>query len=80
MYSEAGWPSIRLERLLKAELLMARYTVRSERMFCEQLNYNLLFRCSLRSELDQRAVDHSNFRRNRTRLLKHDVRGSFSAP
>ena len=44
MYSEVGRPSIPPERLLKASLLMALYTVRSERMFCEQFDYNLLFR------------------------------------
>ena len=44
MYSEVGRPSIPPERLLKASLLMALYRVRSERMFCEQLDYNLLFR------------------------------------
>ena len=44
MYSEVGGPSIPPERLLKASLLMALYTVRSEPMFCEQLDYNLLFR------------------------------------
>jgi transposase len=44
MYSAVGRPSIPPERLLKASLLMALYTVRSERMFCEQLDYNLLFR------------------------------------
>jgi transposase len=47
MYSEIGRPSIPPERLLKASLLMALYTVRSERMFSEQLDYNLLFRLSL---------------------------------
>src|SRR2546423_2531725 len=44
IYSVLGRPSIPPERLLKASLLMALYTIRSERMFCEQLNYNLLFR------------------------------------
>ncbi len=44
MYSQVGRPSIPPEQLLKASLLMALYTVRSERMFCEQLDYNLLFR------------------------------------
>src|SRR5713226_9185444 len=43
MYSAVGRPSIPPERLLKASLLMALYTVRSERLFCEQLDYNLLF-------------------------------------
>jgi len=44
MYAGAGRPSIPPERLLKSMLLIALYTVRSERQFCEQLNYNLLFR------------------------------------
>src|SRR3972149_5300524 len=44
MYSDTGRPSIPPERLLSATLLMALYSVRSERMFCEQLDYNLLFR------------------------------------
>lgn len=52
MYSTVGRPSIPPERLLKAALLMALYTVRSERMFCEQLGYNLLFRWFLDLELD----------------------------
>ena len=53
MYSALGRPSIPPERLLKASLLMALYTTRSERMFCEQLDYNLLFRWFLDMELDQ---------------------------
>lgn len=44
MYSNTGRPSIPPERLLKATIVMALYTVRSERMFCEQLGYNLLFK------------------------------------
>ena len=44
MYSAVGRPSIPPERLLKASLLMALHTVRSERLFCEQLDYNFLFR------------------------------------
>jgi transposase len=44
MYAEIGRPSIPPERLLKASLLMSLYSIRSERAFCEQLNYNLLFR------------------------------------
>src|ERR1700687_4395080 len=43
MYSDVGRPSMAPERLLKASLLMTLYTMRSERLFCEQLNYNLLF-------------------------------------
>jgi transposase len=77
IYSEVGRPSIPPERLLKASLLMALYTVRSERMFCEQLEYNLLFRWFLDMNWDETAFDHSTFSRNRTRLLKHDVAGEF---
>lgn len=77
MYSEVGRPSIPPERLLKASLLMALYTVRSERMFCEQLDYNLLFRWFLDLNWDEPAFDHSTFSRNRMRLLEHDVAGEF---
>src|SRR5580700_10345934 len=77
MYSEVGRPSIPPERLLKASLLMALYTVRSERMFCEQLDYNLLFRWFLDMNWDEPGFDHSTFSRNRTRLLEHDVAGEF---
>src|SRR5580704_8186191 len=55
MYSEVGRPSIPPERLLKASLLMALYTVRSERLFCEQLDYNLLFRWFLDMNWASRA-------------------------
>src|SRR5271165_4347566 len=77
MYSEVGRPSIPPERLLKASLLMALYTVRSERMFCEQLDYNLLFRWFLDLNWDEPGFDHSSFSRNRARLLEHDVAGEF---
>src|ERR1700687_3801060 len=77
MYSEVGRPSIPPERLLKASLLMALYTVRSERMFCEQLDYNLMFRWFLDLNWDEPGFDHSTFSRNRARLLEHDVAGEF---
>src|SRR6266446_5620023 len=78
MYSEVGRPSIPPERLLKASrLMMALYTVRSERMFCEQLGYNLLFRWFLDLNWDEPGFDHSSFSRNRGRLLEHDVAGEF---
>jgi transposase len=77
MYSEVGRPSVPPERLLKASLLMALYTVRSERMFCEQLDYNLLFRWFLDLNWDEPSFDHSTFSRNRARLLEHDVAGEF---
>ena len=77
MYSEVGRPSIPPERLLKGSLLMALYTVRSERMLCEQLGYNLLFRWFLDLNWDEPGFDHSSFSRNRARLLEHDVAGEF---
>jgi hypothetical protein len=73
MYSAMGRPSIPPERLLKATLLMALYTVRSERLFCEQLDYNLLFRWSLDMDMTEPSFDHSTFSRNRQRLLDHEV-------
>src|SRR4030081_3394168 len=80
MYSLTGRPSIPPERLLKASLLMALYTVRSERMFCEQLDYNLLFRWFLDLNWDEPGFDHSSFSRNRARLLAHDVAGEIFLP
>src|SRR5215470_16684627 len=77
MYSSVGRPSVPPERLLKASLLMALYTIRSERLFCEQLDYNLLFRWFLDIELDELSFDHSSFTTNRGRLLKREVAGEF---
>ena len=77
IYSVLGRPSIPPERLLKASLLMALYTIRSERMFCEQLDYNLLFRWFLNMELDEPSFDHSSFTTNRNRLLEREVAGEF---
>jgi transposase len=79
MYSAAGRPSIPPERLLKATLLMALYTVRSERMFCEQLQYNLLFRWFLDMDMVEAPFDHSSFSQNRQRLIDHDVAKLFFA-
>ena len=55
MYAEVGRPSIPPERLLKASLLIALYSVRSERAFCEDLEYNLLFRWFLGMNLMERS-------------------------
>ena len=77
IYSVLGRPSIPPERLLKASLLMALYTIRSERLFCEQLDYNLLFRWFLDMELDEPSFDHSSFSANRKRLLEREVAGQF---
>jgi transposase len=77
MYSENGRPSIPPERLLCATLLMALYSIRSERLFCEQLEYNLLFRWFLRMNSDEPAFDHSTFSANRKRLLEHEATKEF---
>ena len=79
MYSRTGRPSIPPERLLKAQILIALYSVRSDRLFCEQLGYNLLFRWFLDMDMDEPAFDHSTFTKNRERLLEHDVAGQFFA-
>ena len=73
MYAEVGRPSIPPERLLKASLLIALYSVRSERAFCEDLAYNLLFRWFLDMNLMERSFDPTVFTKNRQRLLEHRV-------
>lgn len=77
MYSRIGRPSTPPEQLLKASLLMAFYSVRSERLFCEQLDYNLLFRWFLDMGMEDASFDHSTFSQNRERLLEHDVAKQF---
>lgn len=79
MYSDVGRPSVPPETLLKSALLIALYSVRSERMFCEQLQYNLLFRWFLDMDMDQDGFDHSSFSQNRLRLMQHDVARKFLA-
>ena len=73
MYAEDGRPSIPPERLLKASLLIALYSVRSERAFCEELEYNLLFRWFLDMDLIEPSFDPTTFTKNRERLLQHEV-------
>jgi transposase len=77
MYAKTGRPSVPPERLLKATLLMAFYTIRSERMFSEQLSYNLLFKWFLDMDMHEPAFDPTSFGKNRERLLEHDVAGHF---
>jgi transposase len=73
MYAEVGRPSIPPERLLKASLLIALYSVRSERAFCEELDFNLLFRWFLDLDLLEPSFDATTFTKNRERLLRHRV-------
>lgn len=77
MYADGGRQSVPPETLLKSTLLMALYTVRSERLFCEMLEYNLLFRWFLGLGIDEAAFDHSTFSKNRQRLLEHRVAPRF---
>jgi transposase len=73
MYADVGRPSIPPERLLKASLLIALYTVRSERAFCEELDFNLLFRWFLDMNLIEPSFDATSFTKNRQRLLEHEI-------
>jgi transposase len=77
MYSSIGRPSIPPERLLKAQLLIALYSVRSERQFCERLDYDLLFRFFLDMNLDDASWDATTFTKNRDRLVEHEVARQF---
>jgi transposase len=73
MYSHTGRPSVPPERILKSMLLMALYSVRSERQLCEQLEYNLLFRWFLDMNMVEASFDATVFSKNRERLLAHEV-------
>jgi transposase len=77
MYSRIGRCSIPPERLLSAMILMALYSIRSERLFCEQLSYNMLFRWFLGMDLEEPSFDHSTFSANRERLMEHEVAAKF---
>src|SRR4051812_40975538 len=79
MYSAVGRPSIPPERLLKASLLIAFFSVRSETLFCEQLNYNLLFRYFLDMNMAEEGFVQETFSKNRERLMKHQVAEQFFA-
>jgi transposase len=77
MYAERGRPSVPPERLLKACLLIALYSIRSERQLCEQLQYNLLFQWFLDLDVHAAAFDASTFAKNKARLLRADVARLF---
>ena len=74
-----GPASVPPETLLKATVLMAMYSIRSERAFCERLNYDLLFKWFLDMRIDQPAFDATTFTKNRKRLLAHEVADEFFA-
>src|SRR5215213_10126553 len=77
MYSSMGRPSIPPEKLLRALVLQILYTVRSERMLMEQLNYNLLFRWFVGLNVDEPVWYVTVFTKNRERLLKADIAKKF---
>lgn len=77
LYSSTGRPSIPPEQMLKATLLQAFFSVRSERQLMEQLDYNLLFRWFVGLDLDDKVWDASTFSKNRDRLLEADVARAF---
>jgi transposase len=79
MYSSGGRRSVPPEVLLKSTVLMAMYSIRSERAFCERLNYDLLFKWFLDMRIDQPAFDATVFTKNRKRLLEHEVADEFFA-
>lgn len=73
MYAPAGRPSIAPERLLRAQLLMILYSIRSERQLMEQLDYNLLFRWFVGLEMDDAVWDVTVFTKNRERLIEGEA-------
>jgi len=77
MYEDIGRPSIPPEHLLKASLLTILYSIRSERQFCERLQYDLLFKWFLDLNIMDTVFDASSFSKNRQRLLKHQVAREF---
>ena len=79
MYAKVGRPSIPPEHLLKGLLLIALYSIRSERQFCERLQYDLLFKWFLDLNIEDPAFDASTFSKNKERLLEHEVARQFFA-
>jgi len=77
MHSTRGRPSIPPEHPLKATFLMALYSIRSERQFCERLQYDILFKWFLGLNITDPAFDATTFTHNRERLLKHEVAEAF---
>jgi len=77
LYSPIGRPSIAPEKLLRAMLLQAFYSIRSERLLMERLEYDLLFRWFVGTGIDDAAWNHSVFSTNRDRLLEGDIAAKF---
>jgi transposase len=79
LYAATGRPSIPPERLFRALLLQVFYSVRSERMLMEQLDYNLLYRWFVGLEIDDRVWNHAVFSKNRDRVLNQELAQVFFA-
>src|SRR3982750_3138091 len=79
MYSELGRPSIAPEKLLRAQLLQMLYSVRSERLLMEEIDYSVLFRWFVGMNMDEPVWDATVFTKNRDRLLEHNVAKVFFA-
>ena len=79
MYSKVGRPSIPPEQLLRALLLQLLYSVRSERLLIEEIDYNILFRWFVGLNLDDAVWDATVFTKNRDRLLEAEVAKDFLA-
>src|SRR5271155_4759325 len=77
LYSEVGRPSIAPERLFRSLLLQIFYSVRSEQMLIEQLEYNLLFRWFVGMEMDEKVWNHAVYSKNRERLLNEEIAEGF---
>src|SRR5215468_1426103 len=77
LYAATGRPSIPPERLLRAQLLQIFYSIRSELLLIEQLDYNLLFRWFVGMDMDEPIWDATVFSKNRDRLLNQDIARSF---
>ena len=79
LYARSGRPSIPPEMLLRAMLLQAFYSIRSERQLMERLEFDLLFRWFVGLGVDEPVWDHSSFSKNRDRLLEGDIAAKFLA-
>jgi len=78
IYDECGRQSVPPERLLRGLVLQALYGIRSERLLCEQLGYNMLYRWFVGLSMDEAPWDHSSYTKNRDRLIENEVvRGLF---
>ena len=77
LYPKTGWPSVAPEKLLRALLVQVLYSIRSERLLMEQLEYNLLFRWFVGLSMDDPVWDVTVFTKNRERLLRGDIAEAF---